>query len=109
MVVKSIGGGVIGACSLVNNELPPYAVAVGTPARVIGVRFSKEQIMRHEQKMYPAEKRMTSQQLDRLFVTTYSDVRVMTNAELTDDALQRVKAGLERDGLQMPRSSWSEL
>ena len=31
-------GSVIGACSMVNKEIPPYAVAVGTPARVVRIR-----------------------------------------------------------------------
>lgn len=41
----SIGdGAIIGAKSLVTRDIPPYAVAVGTPARVIRYRFTKEQI-----------------------------------------------------------------
>jgi len=31
-------GAVVGACSMVNKELPPFAVAVGTPARVVRSR-----------------------------------------------------------------------
>jgi acetyltransferase-like isoleucine patch superfamily enzyme len=35
----SIGkGSVVGACSMVNSEIPPFAVAVGTPARVVRIR-----------------------------------------------------------------------
>jgi chloramphenicol O-acetyltransferase type B len=32
-------GAVIGACSLVRGEIPPYAIAVGNPARVVRYRF----------------------------------------------------------------------
>ncbi|MEH6467296.1 MAG: acyltransferase [Porticoccus sp.] len=36
----SVGeGAVIGACSVVNKEVPPYCVAVGNRFRVIGPRF----------------------------------------------------------------------
>jgi acetyltransferase-like isoleucine patch superfamily enzyme len=43
--VRSIGtGAVVGAGSVVNKEVPPYAVVFGCPARVIGYRFSKETI-----------------------------------------------------------------
>ena len=39
----TIGDGVvIGANSLVNKSIPPYAIAVGTPAKVIKFRFSQD-------------------------------------------------------------------
>ena len=42
---SSIGhGAVIGAGSVVAKDIPPYAVAVGHPARVIRYRFSEETI-----------------------------------------------------------------
>ncbi len=37
-------GAIIGAGALVNKSIPPYAIAVGVPARVIKYRFSEEQI-----------------------------------------------------------------
>lgn len=37
-------GAVIGAKSLVTKDIPPYSVAVGSPAKVIKYRFSEEQI-----------------------------------------------------------------
>lgn len=37
-------GAIIGAKSLVTRDIPPYAIAVGTPAKVIKYRFSPEQI-----------------------------------------------------------------
>ena len=43
--VTSIGtGAVIAAGAVVNKNIPPYAVAVGNPARVIRYRFSPETI-----------------------------------------------------------------
>ena len=35
-------GAVIGAGALVNSDIPPYAIAVGVPAKVIRYRFSQE-------------------------------------------------------------------
>lgn len=35
-------GAVIGANSFVNTDIPPYAVAVGSPAKVIKYRFTEE-------------------------------------------------------------------
>jgi len=37
-------GAVIGANSFVNTNIPPYAIAVGSPAKVIKYRFTPEQI-----------------------------------------------------------------
>ena len=37
-------GAVIGAGSLVLSEIPPYAIAVGRPAKVVGYRFDPETI-----------------------------------------------------------------
>lgn len=37
-------GAIIGAGSVVTKNIPPYAIAAGSPAKVIKYRFSKEQI-----------------------------------------------------------------
>lgn len=45
--VRTIGdGAVIGAGSVVHEDVPPYAVVVGHPAKVVRYRFSKEVIGR---------------------------------------------------------------
>ena len=42
--VKIGNGAVIGAGSIVTHDIPPFAVAVGCPAKVIKYRFSESQI-----------------------------------------------------------------
>lgn len=39
-------GAIIGSGSIVTKNVPPYAIAVGNPARIIGYRFSKKIIKR---------------------------------------------------------------
>lgn len=46
----SIGqGAVVAAGALVNKNVPEFAIVGGVPARVIGQRFSKEDLCRHKQ------------------------------------------------------------
>ena len=42
--VKISNGAVIGANSVVTHDIPPYAIAVGVPARVIRYRFDEDVI-----------------------------------------------------------------
>lgn len=39
-------GAVIGACSVVTKDIPPYAIAVGNPAKVVKYRFPEATIER---------------------------------------------------------------
>lgn len=57
-------GAIIGACSVVTKEIPPYAVAVGNPAHVVKFKWSVEEILQHEKALYPAEERFTREQLE---------------------------------------------
>lgn len=66
-------GAVIGANSLVNKEIPPYAVAVGSPTRIIASKFTIDEIIEHEKKLYKPEKRFSREYLEALFNTFYID------------------------------------
>ncbi len=46
--VKIGNGAVIGAGSFVNKDVPPYAIAVGSPAKVIKYRFNDDTIRKLE-------------------------------------------------------------
>jgi len=71
-------GAVVGANSVVNRDVPPYAIVVGNPARVQRFRFDLETIMRHEESIYPPEKRLAVVQLERGGVPHQSEVEGMS-------------------------------
>lgn len=56
-------GAVVGAGSVVTKNVPPYAVVVGNPARVVKYRGSRDEIARHEEQLYPPERRIDVTQL----------------------------------------------
>lgn len=86
-------GCIVGACSLVTKPVPPYALVAGSPARIIGVKFSIEQILEHEKALYPAEVRMSREELEQLFVQYYEGKKVYgVKTEFTAED----KAALER-------------
>lgn len=59
MANVTIGRGAqVGACSLVTKPIPPYAIAVGVPAKVIKFIFTPEQIIEHEKVLYSEEERL---------------------------------------------------
>lgn len=37
-------GAIVGACAVVAKDVPPYAIVVGNPARIVRKRFSEDQI-----------------------------------------------------------------
>lgn len=57
-------GAIIGACSVVTKAIPPYAVAVGNPAKVIKFKWSIDEIMEHERALYPDNERFSREQLE---------------------------------------------
>lgn len=56
-------GAIIGAGSVVTKDIPPYALALGNPARVARFRWDVETILEHESKLYPPEKRLMRDEL----------------------------------------------
>lgn len=58
-------GGIVGASSVVRKSTPPYAIVAGNPSKVIGFRFSPEEIIEHEKVLYPKDKRLPVDMLTR--------------------------------------------
>lgn len=60
-------GCIVGAGAVVTQNMPPYAIVAGVPAKIIAATFSKEDILEHEAKIYPAEERMREEEVNALF------------------------------------------
>lgn len=59
-------GAIIAAGSVVNKDIPPYAIAGGVPAKVIKFKWGLNDILRHELLKYPENKRIPKQQLEQI-------------------------------------------
>lgn len=92
-------GAVIGAGSLVAKPIPPYAVAVGSPAKVIAAKFSIEQILQHEAILYPPEDRMSKEEIEELFEKYYKDKKTIGTSTISQEDLQKLKEKKEMLGM----------
>lgn len=89
-------GAIIGACSLVNKNIPPYAIVAGIPAKIIGVKFSKNQILEHERILYPPQMRLTEKYLDDLFVRYYNNMKVIGTSTINDEDKIKLSKTIKR-------------
>lgn len=69
-------GCIVGAGSIVNKDIPPYALVVGSPTKIIAAKFSIEQILEHEKALYPEKERFSEDYLENLFSKYYEGKKV---------------------------------
>jgi maltose O-acetyltransferase len=51
-------GSIVGAGSVVTKSVPPYAIVGGNPAGILMYRFSVDDILKHEELLYPVNDRL---------------------------------------------------
>lgn len=56
-------GTMIAAGAVVTKSCPPYSIIGGNPARILKYRFAIDDILEHEKKLYPIEKRYSREEL----------------------------------------------
>ena len=64
-------GAIVGSGSVVRNDVLPYAIVEGNPAKMVGFRFTPEQIIEHEQQLYEEGDRIPYEVLKSNFNTFY--------------------------------------
>ncbi len=56
-------GSVIAAGAVVNKSCPPYSIIGGIPAKVLKFRFTVDEVLEHEKKLYPESQRYSREEL----------------------------------------------
>ena len=68
-------GAQVGAGSVCRNSCPPYSIVMGNPAKVVGFRFTPDEILEHEKNLYPKEMRLAEDVLYDNFEKYYFNRR----------------------------------
>jgi acetyltransferase-like isoleucine patch superfamily enzyme len=66
-------GAIVAAGTVVRTKIPPYAIVAGNPAKVVGFRFTPEQVIEHELKLYKEEERLPLAKLEKNYKKYYMD------------------------------------
>ena len=72
-------GAIVGSGSICRNNVPPYAIVQGNIAKVVGFKFSPEEIITHEKALYEADERLDLELLkdnyDKYFIKRIKEIR----------------------------------
>lgn len=72
----------VGAGSVVRGSVPPYSVVVGNPCKVVGFRFTPEEVIEHEKQQYKEEDRLQIEILqknyEKYFLNRMKDIKQYT-------------------------------
>lgn len=72
----------VGSGSVVRGAIPPYSVVIGNPCKVVGFRFTPEEIIEHEKKQYEESERLPIDLLqknyEKYFLKRIQDIKQFT-------------------------------
>ena len=75
-------GSEVGAGSVVRKSIPPYALVIGNPAKIVGFRFTPEEIIEHEKVLYPEDERLHIEVLqknyEKYFLNRIKEIKQFT-------------------------------
>lgn len=66
-------GATLGAGAVVRSNIPPYAIVIGNPGKIIGFSFTPEEVKTHEEKLYDLNDRISIEDYERLYNKFYLD------------------------------------
>jgi acetyltransferase-like isoleucine patch superfamily enzyme len=66
-------GAIIAACAVVIKNVPPYAIVVGNPGKVVGFIMTPEEIVEYEKQQYPEEERIPLEKLQKNYKKYFLD------------------------------------
>ena len=73
----------IGSGTVLRKSTPPYSIVIGNPAKVVGFRFTPEEILEHEKILYPEEERLPLSLLEKnyekYFLTKIKEIKQFTS------------------------------
>lgn len=79
-------GCIVGGGAIVNKDIPPYAVVVGSPAKIVAVKFNIDQIIEHEKALYLESERFSQSYLENIFKNFFEGKKVYGKSnELTTE------------------------
>lgn len=97
-------GCIVAACSTVTKPVPPYALVMGSPAKIVGVKFTIDQIIEHEKALYPENERFSRDYLEELFAKYYEGKKVFgVQTELTSEDLAALDEAKKIRGFIEPK------
>lgn len=72
----------VGSGSVIRGNIPPYAVVLGNPAKIVGFRFTPEEIIEHEKMQYEEQDRLPVELLqknyDKYFLNRIKEIKQFT-------------------------------
>lgn len=92
-------GAIVAAGTTVTKEVPPYAVVAGNPGKIIATRFSLEQILAHEEQIYPEDKRMSRTQLEEIFTNHFEGKKAIGTSDISEANLQTLLLEKQKIGI----------
>ncbi len=64
-------GAIIGAGCVIRRRIPPYAVVIGNPAHIVSFCLTPDEIIRHEELLYPEDERLDRDKLEKNYNSFY--------------------------------------
>ena len=58
-------GAILGTGSVVRKSIPPYSITIGNPAKIVGFKFTPDEIIEHEKILYPESERLPRELLEK--------------------------------------------